>query len=76
MQQRVDPSARTRDALTAFLEAHVGVALRDDVGPLIGQASVLRILDTPDAETLRHWNAAVNAAVSSEAVRVRDRTSS
>lgn len=66
----------TRDALAAFLDAHIGVPWRDDIGPLIGLATVARDRGVPDAETLGYWDAAVSAAVSSEAARVRDRISS
>lgn len=67
-------SADTREALTIFLDEHVGAPWRDDIGPLIGQASLLRQCGLPDEETLRLWNAAVRAAVSSDAMR--ERTSS
>lgn len=64
----------TREALALFLEKHVGAPWRDDVGPLIGQASLLRQNGLPDEEALRMWNEAVRAAVSSDAAR--DRTAS
>ena len=64
----------SRDALAIFVDAHVGTPWRDDIGPLIGQASILRQHGLPDEETLRLWNAAVRAAVSGDAPR--DRTSS
>lgn len=63
-----------REALAVFLDQHVGAPWRDDIGPLIGQASLLRQCGLPDEETLRLWNAAVRAAVSSDAMR--ERTSS
>ena len=57
------------DALVAFLDLHVGETYRDDVGPLFGQASVIRDHGVADAESKRLWNTAVNVAVSSEATR-------
>ena len=74
MQQIVLSSPLPRDALADFLDAHVGRPWRDDIGPLIGQASLIRNFGVPDADTMRYWNTAVNAAVSSEAAR--DRTAS
>lgn len=69
MQRRLVPSTRTHDALVAFLDSHVGTPWRDDVGPLLGQASMIRDSGLADARVMRYWNEAVNAAVSSEAVR-------
>lgn len=57
------------DALVAFLDSHIGEAYRDDVGPLLGQASEIRDHGVADAEMKRWWNEAVNVAVSSEAIR-------
>jgi hypothetical protein len=76
MQSNPSLQSHARDELAAFLDAHVGAPWRDDVGPWIGQASILRATGIPDAETLRLWNAAVTAAVSTEAVRATDRTAS
>ena len=76
MQRSRTSTSPARDDLATFLDQHVGAPWRDDVGPWIGQASILRATGIPDAETLRLWNAAVTAAVSPEAVRVPDRTAS
>ena len=57
------------DALVAFLDSHAGETHSDDVGPLFGQASVIRDHGIADAESKRLWNMAVNVAVSSEATR-------
>ena len=67
-------AADLREALALFVDQHVGAPWRDDIGPLIGQASLLRQSGLPDEETLRLWNAAVRAAVSSDVAR--ERTSS
>jgi hypothetical protein len=74
MQSSRSTPSHSRDDLAAFLAEHVGTPWRDDVGPWIGQASFLRATGIPDAETLGLWNAAVTAAVSTEAVRAQDRT--
>ena len=58
-----------QEALVAFLDLHVGAAYRDDVGPLFGQASVIRDHGIADAESKRLLNEAMNVAVSSEAMR-------
>ena len=57
------------DALVAFLDLHAGETHSDDVGPLFGQASVIRDHGIADPESKRLWYTAVNAAVSSEAMR-------
>ena len=59
------------DALVVFLESHAGETHSDDVGPLFGQASVIRDHGIADAESKRLWHTAVNVAVSSEAMRER-----
>jgi hypothetical protein len=69
MQRRLTSSTRTHDALVAFLDSHVGGQHSDDVGPLFGQASVIRDRGIADAEVERFWNEAVNVALSSEAIR-------
>ena len=68
MQRTLTPPDRTHDALVAFLDSHVGAAFRDDVGPLLGQASLIRDSGFADADVQHYWNDAVSAAVSSEAV--------
>lgn len=67
MQRRLASPTRMHDALVAFLDSHLGAPHRDDVGPLFGQASVIRDHGVADAESKRLWNAAVSVAVSSEA---------
>lgn len=61
-------TTRTRSALSAFLDSHVGDTFRDDIGPLLGQMSEIRDHGLVD-ETSRRWREAVNAAVASEALR-------
>ena len=69
MQPRLATSTRLHNQLVAFLDSHAGVSYNDDVGPLFGQASVIRDYGVADAQTRRFWNQAVNVAVSSEAIR-------
>jgi len=61
---------RMHDALSAFLDSHVGTAYRDDVGPLFGQVSEIRDHRFANATSPR-FHEAVNVAVSSEAMRGR-----
>lgn len=70
MQRRLASSTRTHDALVAFLDSHVGEQHSDDVGPLFGQASVIRDRGIADSEVKRFWNEAMNVALSSEAMRL------
>lgn len=68
MERSSTVATRTRSALNAFLDSHIGGTYRDDVGPLFGQASEIRDHGFAD-ETSRRWHEAVNVAVSSEASR-------
>jgi hypothetical protein len=70
MERSTTGPTRMRNALSAFLESHLGGTYRDDVGPLLGQASVIREHGYAGA-TPRRWHEAVNVAVSSEASRER-----
>ena len=71
MQRKTFPADRTHDALVAFLEQHVGTPRTGDVGPLFGQASVIRDLTVrgDDARSRRLCVDAVNLALTSEAMR-------
>jgi hypothetical protein len=61
----------THDALVAFLDEHLGAPRNADVGPLFGQASLIRDLPprVADAQSLQLCIDAVNVALSSEAIR-------
>ena len=52
------------DAIVAFLESQYGVVHCEDVGPLLGAASVLCAAPAVDAVMQRYWSEAANAALS------------
>lgn len=66
-RKSIASSAHKHDALAAFLKSHVGTAFSDDVGPLFGQAALVRESGVPDAGMRRYWNDAVSAALTAEA---------
>ncbi len=68
-QKSITSSARTQDALYAFLNLHVGIAFSDDVGPLLGQAALVSETSAADAGMKRYWNDAVSAALTAEVAR-------
>jgi hypothetical protein len=41
MQHRQTTPSPARDQLVAFLDSHLGVAHRDDVGPLFGEIAMM-----------------------------------
>ena len=71
MDRKTVAADRTHDALVAFLDAHLGAPRNDDVGPMLGQASLLRELPAVDvdARSLLLCSDAINAALTSEATR-------
>ena len=70
MQRQLASPDRVRDALSAFLEMHVGAPRSGDVGPLFGQAAWLRDVSLPeDVQSDRALHDAFNIALSSDAIR-------
>jgi hypothetical protein len=70
MQRHAASPDRVHDALSAFLELHVGAPRSADVGPLFGQAAWLRDFAVPeDTQADRLLHDAFNVALSSDAIR-------
>lgn len=51
------------ESVRSFLDAHVGIVHREDVGPLLGQAAVLAREGPFDPSMRRHWPEALCAAL-------------
>ena len=64
------PTPLTRDecnaAVTAFLDVHMGMVHRDDVGPLFGQLALICNQTLADATTHRYWGDAVSLALAGD----------
>ena len=54
------------DAIKAFLDRHMGVVHRDDIGPLFGQLSTLCTATRADSLTRRYWTKAVSVALADD----------
>jgi hypothetical protein len=63
MQRKTNPVAATPSALAAFLDAHLGAIERNDVGPLLGQAALMRERGAASFVTTAQTQAGLNAAL-------------
>jgi hypothetical protein len=64
------PTLLTRDecnaAINAFLDQHMGMVHRDDVGPLFGQLACMCTQSLPDPTIQRYWGDAVSVALAGD----------
>lgn len=64
------PTPLTREectaAITAFLDRHMGMVHRDDVGPLFGQLACICNQPMADATIQRYWGDAVSIALAGD----------
>jgi len=66
MRRKATSLETTHAAIAAFLEAHYGHALPNDVGPLLGRFASWRDEPRAGAATQRQWNEAVSLALTGQ----------